>query len=310
VAEASSNATDHSSALALNSSTELSDSSSVTRTCRGAGPTVAWSADLDRDRLRHLPRSVPRVPAGHDLGSLIYIVGYTMLGYFPGPAVLGLFEALHLPIGLLGSGVPLLLLLGGLILVRRGLPHPLPRPSLRAWQRLRVGLIAGLLASFGALWTLDLMVVVAGDLAWRLPDSLPAVAAAQLAQALTRDATGGLLWLVMPLLAGVGWGAVYAAWCEPRLPGRDAARGVLFAFVPYLVSGGLLALLLVQVTDPTHVAPVALFAEAVRQAFFGLILGLAYPVLRARHPANRVLEPPLAARRSDARPAQIASPSG
>ena len=40
------------------------------------------------------------------LGSLIYIVGYTMLGYFAGPAVLGLFEALHLPIGLVGSGWP------------------------------------------------------------------------------------------------------------------------------------------------------------------------------------------------------------
>jgi hypothetical protein len=35
--------------------------------------------------------------------------------------------------------------------------------------------------------------------------------------------------------------------------------------------------------DTTHVAPVALFTEAVRQAFFGLILGLTYPVLRARH---------------------------
>jgi hypothetical protein len=57
------------------------------------------------------------------------------------------------------------------------------------------------------------------------------------------------------------------------------------------------------------VARVALFAEAVRQAFFGLILGLGYPVLRARHPSNRVLEP-LGARPSDARPVQIASPSG
>jgi membrane-associated protein len=243
------------------------------------------------------------------LGSLIYIVGYTMLGYFAGPAVLGLFEALHLPIGLLGSGGPLLLLLAGLILVRRGLPHPLPRPELRTWRRLRVGLVAGLLASLGALWTLDLMVVVAGDLAWRLPDSLPAVAAGQLAQVLARDATGGLLWLVMPLVAGVGWGGVYALWAEPRLPGLDAARGLLFAFVPYLVSGGLLAPLLVQVTDATHVAPAALFAEAVRQAFFGLILGLAYPVLRARHPSTRVLEP-VGARRSDARPVQVASPSG
>ena len=242
------------------------------------------------------------------VGSLVYIVGYTMLGYFVGPAVLGLFEALHLPFGLVGSGGPLSAVLTGLILVRRGLPHPLPRPDLRTWQRARVGLLAGLLATLGALFTLDLMVVLAGDLAWRLPDSLLADAAGQLARALARDATGGLLWLVVPLVTGVGWGGVYAAWIEPRLTGPDAARGLLFAFVPYLVSGGLLAPLLAQVADATHVAPVALFAEAVRQAFFGLILGLGYPVLRARHPSNRALEP-LGGRRSDARQAKVASPS-
>jgi membrane protein DedA with SNARE-associated domain len=111
------------------------------------------------------------------LGSLIYIVGYTMLGYFAGPAVLGVFEALHLPLGLVGSGGLLLVVIAGLVLVRRGLPHPLPRPDLRPWQRARVGLLAGLLATLGALLTLELLVVVAGDLAWRLPDSLPAVAA-------------------------------------------------------------------------------------------------------------------------------------
>src|SRR5207248_659392 len=106
------------------------------------------------------------------LGSLVYIVGYTMLGYFAGPAVLGLFEALHLPIGLVGSGGPLLLLLTGLILVRRGLPHPLPRPALRTWQRARVGLLAARLATLGALFTLDLMVLIAGDMACRCCVSL------------------------------------------------------------------------------------------------------------------------------------------
>jgi membrane protein DedA with SNARE-associated domain len=241
------------------------------------------------------------------VGSLVYIVGYTMLGYFAGPAVLGLFEALHLPVGLIGSGVPLLLLLAGLILVRRGLPRSLPRPALRTWQRARVGLLAGLLATLGALFTLDLMVVIAGDLAWRLPDSLLADAAGQLARALTRDPTGGVLWLVVPLVTDVGWGGIYAAWIEPRLSGPDAARGLVFAFVPYLVSVGLLAPLLAQVQDVTHVAPVALFAEVVRQAFFGLILGLAYPVLRARHPSNRALEP-LGAGRSQAAQVQVASP--
>lgn len=226
------------------------------------------------------------------LGSLIYIVGYTLLGYFAGPAVLGLFEALHLPLGLLGSGGPLLLLLACLIAVRRGLPHPLPRPAVRPWQRARLGLLAGLLATGGALLTLDLMVVVAGDVAWRLPDSLPAVAAAQLAQALTRDVTGGLLWLVAPLIAGVGWGGVYAAWAEPRLKGPDAVRGLAFVLLPFLVGGGLLAPVLARVADATQVAPVALFTEAMRQVFFGLILGLAYPVLRARQHPDRTLEPP------------------
>ena len=164
------------------------------------------------------------------VGSLIYIVGYTMLGYFAGPAVLGLFEALHLPVGLIGSGGPLLLLVVGLILVRRGLPHPLPRPVLHTWPRARLGVLAGLLASGGALLALDLVVVVAGDLAWRLPDSWLADAAGQLAQALAHDATGGLLWLLVPLLAGVGWGAVYAVWAEPRLTGsRWSARAAVCA---------------------------------------------------------------------------------
>ena len=72
------------------------------------------------------------------------------------------------------------------------------------------------------------------------------------------------------------------------------------------MSVGLLAPLLAQVQDVTQVAPVALFAEVVRQAFFGLILGLAYPVLRARHPLNRAVEP-LGARRSQAAQVQVAS---
>jgi len=218
------------------------------------------------------------------LGGLIYIVGYTLLGYLAGPTILGLFAVLHLPVGLLGSGGPLLLLLAALVLIRRGLPHPLPRPALRMGQRARVGLLAGLLATGGALLTLNLVVLVTADLAWRLPGSLFADVAGQFSRALAHDATGGLLWLAVPLVAGVGWGALYAAWAEPRLAGPDAVRGLLFAILPYLVGGGLLAPLLVQVADVTRVAPVALFTEAARQTCFGLILGLAYPVLRARHP--------------------------
>jgi hypothetical protein len=228
------------------------------------------------------------------LGGLIYIVGYTLLGYFAGPAVLGLVEALHLPVGLLGSGGPLLVLIGGLVFIRRGLPHPLPRPSLDAWHRARIGLVAGAVATGGAVLTFDLVVVITGDLAWRLPDSGLAEVAGQLSSALAHDAAGGVLWLVVPLVAGVGWGGLYAAWVEPRLPGLDGVRGMLFSILPFMVGTLLLAPLLTQTQDAPRIAPVALLTDAVRQAGYGLILGLAYPVLRARHrpdPARHIGEP-------------------
>jgi len=216
-------------------------------------------------------------------GGLIYIVGYTLLGYFAGPAVFGLIEALHLPVAVFGSGVPLLLLIGVLILIRRGLPHPMPRPFLGAWHRTRVGLLAGVLATVGALLTLDLAVIITADLAWRLPNSALAEDLGEVSRALSQNASGGLLWLVVPMVAGIGWGGVYAVWAEPRLRGPDVVRGLEFALVPFLVGGVLLAPLLTQMRDVMQVAPVALLTEAARQLCFGLILGLGYPILRARH---------------------------
>ena len=239
------------------------------------------------------------------LGGLVYIIGYTMLGYFAGPAVLGVVEALHLPLGLVGSGGPLLVLLVALVLIRRRLAHPLPRPALGAWHRARIGLLAGLLSTGAALLTLNAVVVITGDLAWRLPQSLPAEAAGQLSSALARDATGGLLWLVVPIMAGVGWGALYAAWAEPRLAGPDAVRGLVFALLPLLVGAGLLAPVLGQVADATRVAPVALLTEFLRQVCFGLVLGLAYPVLRARNRPHLGVEPVLS-RRSGPRESSLA----
>jgi membrane protein DedA with SNARE-associated domain len=241
---------------------------------------------------------VPRVPfrvflPAMSLGGLGYIVAYTLLGYWAGPTALGLVERLHLPIGLLGSGVPLLLL-AGLVLVRRRLPQPLPRPSLRPWRRARVGLAAGAVATGSALLTLNVVVILAGDLAWRAPGSRLAEVAGRLSLALARDAAGGLLWLVVPMVVGVGWGGPSAAWAEPRRAGPDAGRGLLFALLPFLVGGGSLAPLPAQVEDATRLAPVALLPEAARQGCFGLTLGLAYPVLRARHrpdPAREALDP-------------------
>jgi len=70
---------------------------------------------------------------------------------------------------------------------------------------------------------------------------------------------------------------------EPHLPGPDVVRGLIFALVPFTVGGVLLAPLLTQMRDAMQLAPVALLTEAARQLCFGVILGLGYPVLRARH---------------------------
>src|SRR5919201_5423155 len=44
------------------------------------------------------------------VGAFAYIFLYTMLGYILGPAVLGVLGGIHLPLGLFGSLVPLVLL--------------------------------------------------------------------------------------------------------------------------------------------------------------------------------------------------------
>ncbi len=45
------------------------------------------------------------------LGALLYILMYTLLGHFLGPTVLDVVAAVNLPLGALGSLVPLVLLL-------------------------------------------------------------------------------------------------------------------------------------------------------------------------------------------------------
>ena len=55
------------------------------------------------------------------LGSLLYILLYTLLGFFIGPVVLDAIEGIHVPIGLLGSLVPLVILCVWVVRARRGL---------------------------------------------------------------------------------------------------------------------------------------------------------------------------------------------
>jgi hypothetical protein len=63
-------------------------------------------------------------------GAARYILIYTLLGYLFRPAVLQVVNGIHLPLGLLGSLIPLAALVIWIARARRGLRHAKPtRPA-------------------------------------------------------------------------------------------------------------------------------------------------------------------------------------
>src|SRR5438477_192203 len=92
------------------------------------------------------------------LGALLYILVYTLLGYFFGRPVLTVLEKIHIPFGLLGSLVPLTLILWWTLRARQGLGRrataslPVDRE-----QQLRAGMLAGGLATIGSTLLLNVV---------------------------------------------------------------------------------------------------------------------------------------------------------
>src|SRR5438067_6891130 len=82
------------------------------------------------------------------IGALAYIVVYTLLGYYLGRPVLSVLEKVHIPFVLLGSLVPLSIILWWTVRARQSLGRrvvSMPQPIERETQ-LRAGAMAGLLA--------------------------------------------------------------------------------------------------------------------------------------------------------------------
>jgi len=99
---------------------------------------------------------------------------YTLLGYFLGPTVLDVVAAVHLPLGVLGSLVPLILLLVWIARARRALDLG---PTTEAGaadrrHRWRDGAVAGGLATLVSTLTMNVLVHAAGGLALPEPGDL------------------------------------------------------------------------------------------------------------------------------------------
>ena len=226
------------------------------------------------------------------LGALLYILVYTLLGYYFGAPVLNFLEKVHIPFGLLGSLVPLSLILLWTYRTRQGLGRragvsvPVDRET-----RLRAGAVAGLVATIASTLLLNVVINLAGGLAFNAPGTLVEQTAARLAFALARDVEPILLFVAVPafLAVGVLWGALYGYWGEDRLPAAwpDWRKGLVYAGVPMLVS--------VLIVMPSlgmgllglgASGPVAVTGELIRHSAYGVLLGLLYPIFRTRRPVK------------------------
>jgi len=230
---------------------------------------------------------------GLAIGAMVYILLYTLLGFFIGPVVLQIIEGVHVPLGLFGSLLPLVVLSAWIIRARRGLRLAQSNDASVADRphRWRDGAVAGILATVMSTLVMNVLVVIVADLALLPPGDLVERARARLAvMALIRVIGPVLLLAAVPAFIIVGgvWGAIYAEWVEPQLRWPDWLSGACFALLPLCVALVIaLPILDGAAPDLGPLGPLAAASEALRHAAFGISLGVIYPLRLARLPAWR-----------------------
>jgi membrane protein DedA with SNARE-associated domain len=228
------------------------------------------------------------------LGALLYIVVYTLLGYYLGDPVLRAMEKVHIPFGLLGSLVPLALIMWWILRARKdiGKRVTVGQSPTRELQ-LRAGAVAGLLATIASTLLLNVAINLAGGIAFNFsaPGTIVDETARRIAFALAREVQPVVLFVAVPLYLAVGtvWGVAYGIWAEPRLNPiwPDWQKGLLFAGVPLAVSLlFVMPVLGMGFLGVGATGPVAFTGELIRHMAYGGLLGLMYTVFRARRPVK------------------------
>jgi membrane protein DedA with SNARE-associated domain len=228
------------------------------------------------------------------LGALLYIVVYTLLGYYLGDPVLRAMEKVHVPFQLLLSLVPLALIMWWILRARQDLgKRATVGQSPSRDVRLQAGGVAGLLATIASTLLLNVAINLAGGIAFNFsaPGTIVDETARRIAFALARDVQPVVLFVAVPLYLTVGtaWGVVYGTWAEPRLNPiwTDWQKGLLFAGVPLAVSLlFVMPVLGMGFLGVGATGPVAFTGELIRHMAYGALLGLMYPVFRARRPVK------------------------
>jgi membrane-associated protein len=233
------------------------------------------------------------------IGALLYILVYTLLGFYLGQPVLDFLERIHIPFGLLGSLVPLSLILLWIYKARQGLGRrTATRLALDRQQQVRAGALAGGLATISSTLLFNVVINLAGNIAFNAPGTLVEQTAARLAFAFARELQPMLLFVAAPafLAVGVLWGVLYAVWAETRLPVHwpDWLKGLAFAVLPLL--GSLLVVMpllgLSGFLGVDAAGQVVATGELIRHAGYGVQLGLLYPIFRTRRPVRVLAHTP------------------
>lgn len=206
------------------------------------------------------------------------------IGFYFGPGIIAALHGPELTTHLLVSVMLLTLLVLLTWQIRRTV---LPGRRAAAFgagrgRKIEAAVLAGLLAMVETATVQIIVLAVFTELPTSLPER------ALLAMVSVSGAGHGILPspLTAPIVglifipAGVFWAVVYALWIEPRLHGPDWLKGTVFAFAPTSVSWFIVLPLLDAglLGRWLDVGLVLAVGELVRNAAYGLALGLAYPM--------------------------------
>ena len=226
------------------------------------------------------------------LGAFIYILFYTLLGYFFGPTMLHLLERIELPLGLIVSTIMLAAITFWVVRVGRRARPPERCPALR--ERLQAGAAGGLIATITSALLANVLIHVAGLLSYLDPGVGLRRFLVLLTQGLGREGGPSTALLLLPafLVVGIGLGALYGAWFGNSGYAQGPLRGAAYSLLPLsvallvlfpLIGAGLAGLDLRAGLTPA-------LGESIRHLAYGLVLGTVYPALT--RPRERVSRGP------------------
>jgi membrane protein DedA with SNARE-associated domain len=234
------------------------------------------------------------------LGAFLYIGFFVLLGMWVGPRAIEALAWPSLSIRAAASGLAFVGLGAFLATMhRRAAPvRRLAREPAAPARRLETSLMAGLLATLEMGMGVDVLLYCLGSLGLGVPER---ALFHFLDRAAARFATGNSVHVAAALLgftfvSGLAWAVIYAHVAVPHLqPLPPWFRGLVFSALP-LASSVLIVMPLLGVGFlglDLDAGLVPLFGEALRNALFGVGLGVSYSLLRLarQRPARAVAVP-------------------